>query len=159
MVVAVIDLVEYKEAISLWHLDKRLANTHAHQKKHCVLIEFDRDCLLWCLAFFTSLLVGIMEGLLLGVIASMMSIIYRVSYPPVGMCATLKRPRKMLLKLLAAILGRLPHSHTYLNVKRFPQVITIKGLAIIRIDASLWFANAEYVKKKFRSLLQNYNSI
>eukprot|EP01113_Clastostelium_recurvatum_P011697 TRINITY_DN1598_c0_g1_i1.p1 TRINITY_DN1598_c0_g1~~TRINITY_DN1598_c0_g1_i1.p1 ORF type:complete len:869 (-),score=193.42 TRINITY_DN1598_c0_g1_i1:1-2607(-) len=113
VLIAVIDMVEWREAITLWKMQKR-------------------DFALWMTAFAGTLIIGILQGIVLGVGASLAVIIYRAAYPPF------------------AILGRLPYSNTYINIKRFPQAITVRGLAIVRIDGSLYFANTGFMKTKMK---------
>src|SRR6185295_15396189 len=45
-----------------------------------------------------------------------------------------------------AILGRLPNTNIFRNVQHFPEAETIPGLVILRIDASLYFANTVFLK-------------
>ena len=40
-----------------------------------------------------------------------------------------------------AILGRLPGTNVYRNVKQYPEAQTIPGLLIVRIDAPFYFAS------------------
>lgn len=86
--------------------------------------------------FIAALLIGIMEGLILGVIASMILFITLNTRPN------------------AAILGKLPGSQVYRNILNYPQAGTIPGLAIVRIDASFYFANTEFLRKTLRFLSQ-----
>lgn len=53
-----------------------------------------------------------------------------------------------------AILGRLPNSIVYRDVKRFPMAEEIKGIKIFRFDASLNFSNADYFESKISRLLR-----
>ena len=81
--------------------------------------------------------IGILQGLLIGVGASLLVIIYRNAYPPI------------------AELGRLPGSHTYANRIRFPQSITIPGLVVVRFDGSLYFANKEHIRSRLIAYSQD----
>ena len=40
-----------------------------------------------------------------------------------------------------AILGRLPGTNVYRNVKQYPEAKTIPGLLVVRIDAPFYFAS------------------
>ena len=81
--------------------------------------------------------IGILQGLIIGVGASLLVIIYRNAYPPI------------------AELGRLPGSHTYANRIRFPQSITIPGLVVVRFDGSLYFANKEHIRSRLIAYSQD----
>lgn len=78
--------------------------------------------------FFCTLLIGIQEGILLGVGASMLTILYKYSRPAV------------------AELGIMPGSRIFKNLKRNPEAQRIDGLLILRVDASFSFINAEFFR-------------
>ena len=44
------------------------------------------------------------------------------------------------------ILGQLPNTRKYRNIKRYPQAIQHSGVVILRFDAALYFLNAEFFK-------------
>jgi len=81
-------------------------------------------------AFFATLLLGIEFGILVAVVASMLVVFARMSKPHV------------------ATLGRIPGTTIYRNVKRFPEVETSPGIHVLRIDAAISFANANFVKQQ-----------
>ena len=74
-----------------------------------------------------TLLLGVETGIALGVGASILLFLYRSSRPH------------------AAIVGRVPGTEHYRNVKRH-KVETQPGVLSIRIDESLYFANARYLE-------------
>ena len=83
------------------------------------------------IAVFTAvctLLIGIQEGILLGVVASMLNILYKYSRPNV------------------AELGVIPGSRLYQNMDRHPEAKPIEGILILRVDASFSFINAEFFR-------------
>lgn len=116
VLVAVVDIIEYQKVPELWRVHKR-------------------DAVLLLLSFFATLFVGILQGLLIGIGASLVVILYRNAYPPV------------------AELGRLAGSTTYLNCKRFPQATKVPGMVIVRFDGSLYFSNIEHVRKRICSYI------
>src|SRR3978361_1262686 len=65
VLVAVVDIIDYKRVRELW-------KTHR------------RDMTLLLLAFFATLAVGMLQGLLIGIGASLFVILYRNAYPPVA---------------------------------------------------------------------------
>ncbi|KKB86190.1 sulfate:proton symporter [Devosia limi DSM 17137] len=74
-----------------------------------------------------TLLLGVEVGISLGVGASILVFLYRSSQPH------------------AAIVGQVPGTEHYRNVKRH-QVDTMPGVLSIRVDESLYFANARYLE-------------
>jgi SulP family sulfate permease len=92
------------------------------------------DFVLLVVAFASTLFLGVEWGLLVAVIASLGVIIRQTSRPH------------------TAILGRLPESTEYRNVKRAPMAITVEGVVVLRIDAPLYFANVEYIQERIRQI-------
>ena len=83
-----------------------------------------RDAAALFATFFAVLALGVENGILVGAAASLVLFIARTSNPHV------------------AIIGRLPDSSFYRNVKRHT-VQTWPEVAMLRIDASLYFANTK----------------
>lgn len=48
----------------------------------------------------------------------------------------------------AAVLGRLPGTTVYRNIKQYPEAYTYNGIVIVRIDAPIYFANTSYIKDR-----------
>jgi SulP family sulfate permease len=90
--------------------------------------------------FVATLALGIMPGLLLGIVASILLFITLNTRPN------------------TAILGRLPHTNIFRNVQHFPEAQTIPGLVILRIDASLYFANAVFLKEKVHEICREHGA-
>jgi anti-anti-sigma factor len=57
------------------------------------------------------------------------------------------------------LLGKIPNTVIYRNVQRHPQCETYPGIAIIRIEADLYFANISRFKKYVYELIQLDHSI
>ncbi|SMQ85467.1 sulfate permease, SulP family [Devosia lucknowensis] len=74
-----------------------------------------------------TLLLGVEIGIVLGVATSTLVFLYRSSVPH------------------AAIVGQVPGTEHYRNIKRH-QVETVPGIVSIRVDESLYFANARYLE-------------
>lgn len=109
VMVAVAGLVDWNEARYLWRVDRR-------------------DLALMGLTFAATLSLGIEEGILAGVIVSLIAVIHQSATPH------------------TAIMGRLPDSTTYRNLKRSPEAITRADVMIVRMDAALYFANVSTFK-------------
>ena len=114
VMVAVFGLIDVKEIRFLWHTDRR-------------------DFFLMLLTFLATLGLGIEQGILVGVVASLILVIHRSSRPHV------------------AIMGRLPGTETYRNVERNPQALVHCSVVILRMDASLYFANTAYFRDKLQA--------
>jgi sulfate transporter 4 len=71
-------------------------------------------------------------GLAIAVIVSLLIVIYESAYPH------------------TSVLGRLPGTSIYRNVKQYPQGERYDGILIVRIDAPLFFANAQNVRDTIR---------
>ncbi len=78
--------------------------------------------------FFSTLFIGIQEGILLGVGASMLLMLYRSSRPNI------------------AELGLMPHTQSYKNLERNSEAVQIRGILLLRLDASFSFMNAEFFR-------------
>ena len=94
--------------------------------------------LLLAFTFVVTLVFGVMPGLLLGIIASILLFITLNTRP------------------YTAILGRLPNTNIFRNVEHFPEAETIPGLVILRIDASLYFANVVFLKQRLHEICRCY---
>ncbi|MGM0586855.1 MAG: SulP family inorganic anion transporter [Bacteroidota bacterium] len=110
------------------------------------LIDLDEAKFLWktqrqdfammMVTFVATLTLGIEEGIGVGVIVSLGMVIYRSSRPHM------------------AVLGRLPDSNIYRNVERFPEALTNENTLVVRIDASLYFANVDYINEQLQEMEQ-----
>lgn len=79
--------------------------------------------------FICTVFIGIKEGILVGVLFSLLLMVYRTSKPHF------------------AVLGNVEGTDYYKNVSRFgTEVITRDDLLIVRFDAQLYFGNASYFK-------------
>lgn len=95
------------------------------------------------IAIFTAvctLFIGIQEGILLGVVASMVNILYKYSRPNV------------------AELGLIPGTHLFQNIDRKSNAQRINGVIILRVDASFSFINADFFRDYIVKKTQARNS-
>ncbi|KAF3549577.1 hypothetical protein DY000_02000536 [Brassica cretica] len=91
-----------------------------------------RDFTLWTITSTTTLFFGIEIGVLVGVGFSLAFVIHESANPHI------------------AVLGRLPGTTVYRNVKQYPEAYTYNGIVIVRIDAPIYFANISYIKDRLR---------
>lgn len=81
--------------------------------------------------FLITLTVGIREGILLGVLISLMLLVYRISKPHI------------------AVLGRIRGTHYFKNVHRFSEDIELYDhILLLRFDGQLYFGNKDYFKQE-----------
>lgn len=96
------------------------------------------DFISLCFTFVATLSLGIEKGILLSIVVSLVLIIKRTTNPHY------------------AILGRLPRTKIYRNIERYPEAITLLGLIIVRVDASLYFANISFLKELITKIVADY---
>jgi sulfate permease, SulP family len=85
------------------------------------------------LTFAATLFIGIEQGILIGAAFSLLVFIWRSAYPHV------------------ATLGWLPQERVFRNVNRYPEVERVPGVTILRVDASLYFANMAFLENLLRN--------
>ena len=97
-----------------------------------VLWQFRKDEFIVVLATFVfTLSIGLPEGILLGVLLSLLFMLYRTSKPHF------------------AVLGNLKGSEYYRNVDRFGGDIDLRpDLLVVRFDSQLYFGNKDYFEKQ-----------
>jgi SulP family sulfate permease len=78
------------------------------------------------IAFCVTLGLGIKEGIIASVAMSLVAMIYRSTKPHF------------------AVLGKMPNSNEYRNIKRFENLEINKEVLVIRYDADLYFANTNH---------------
>lgn len=110
---AVFGLIDIKEARHLWRVSRP-------------------DLALMGITFAATLLIGIEQGIVLGVAASLVWFVWRTSKPHV------------------AVLGRMPGTTVYRNVARYPDAEQTPGIVALRVDAPLFFANTAFLVETIR---------
>ncbi|NOQ71244.1 MAG: sulfate permease [Crocinitomix sp.] len=115
IIVAVFGLIDFKEAKHLWKTDRR-------------------DFAMFMITALATLVLGVEEGIMVGVGISIVALLIRVSYPHI------------------AELGLDEKSRKYLNVERFEHINTEDEILIVRFDAQLFFANTRYFQDKLKKL-------
>nr|AFV25784.1 sulfate transporter [Alkalihalobacillus alcalophilus ATCC 27647 = CGMCC 1.3604] len=111
IMVAVYSLIDVKEA------------------KHLFKIK-SVDGWTWVITFIATLTIGIEQGILIGVVFSLLVFIVRSAYPHV------------------AELGYLQEEKVFRNIKRYPEAKVDPEVMIFRVDASLYFANMTFLEDK-----------
>ena len=82
-----------------------------------------------------ELTLGVMQGILLGIALSLLVLIYLNSHPK------------------GAVLGQLPGTEAYRDVKRHPEAVTFPGLLIWRVGGDLFFASVGQMRVQLNNAL------
>jgi SulP family sulfate permease len=96
-----------------------------------------RDFALMLATFVVTLALGIEEGILTGVALSVIVVLHQIATPHI------------------AVLGRMPDSNQYRNVLRNPDVVVEPDIAVIRMDSSLFYGNAEAFRDAVRNAVRD----
>jgi SulP family sulfate permease len=100
------------------------------------LFRIDRGEFVYAMAaLFGVLVLGILQGVALGVVLSLAVLIRRVSRPE------------------TAELGRIPGTDAYRDISVHPEAETLSGLLVFRFDAPVIFPNASYFVDNVRRLI------
>jgi SulP family sulfate permease len=106
IMVAVAGLFDAEEMIHLWKTDKR-------------------DLTMLSATFLATLFLGIEEGIGIGVLLSLVMVIYSSTQPH------------------STEVGKLGDTNNYRNVDRYPEAKTDPNILLYRFDSNLYFANVE----------------
>ena len=117
IMVAVFGLIDIKEAVHLWHANRT-------------------DFFMLIVTFLATLSLGIEQGIGVGVVLSLVMVIFRTTRPHI------------------AVLGKVPGTPYYRNIERFEKVEQRPDLLILRFDAQLYFANVNFFKDTLAELVQ-----
>jgi SulP family sulfate permease len=109
IIVASISLIDYRELLYFFRTKRD-------------------DAYIAVFTFFSIILIGIQEGILLGIGASLVVMLYRTSRPNL------------------AVLGHMHGTRTFRDVSRNEKAKPVDELLILRFDSSLAFSNADYIK-------------
>ncbi|MCB9619131.1 MAG: solute carrier family 26 protein [Sandaracinus sp.] len=104
-----------------------------HEVKHLWKVK-KADLAILTTTFVATLALGIEEGILVGVGVSLVAFIVRTTRPHV------------------AVLGRLPGTEEYRNLKNYAEAEPTSGILALRIDAQFYFGNVTFLKDTLRNL-------
>lgn len=118
IIVAVFSLVDFHAVKTLWHTDKR-------------------DFAMFGITFLATLGIGIEEGIVIGVLMSLLAIIYKSTKPH------------------SAELGRLGDSDNYRNITRYEDAIIRPDVLIFRFDSPLYFTSSQQFTEKLENRVKS----
>jgi len=95
------------------------------------------DFLVWAFSFLGTLFLGAEKGLGIAVALSLLLVMYESARPH------------------TAVLGKLPGTNVYRNVKQYPNAQTYDQLIVTRVDAPMYFANIQHVRDKIMKYTEN----
>jgi SulP family sulfate permease len=122
ILVAVVSLIDVEEIKHLW--------------------EIKRDDLVICLiTFLATLFIGVSNGIIVGVLASLLWLVYCSTRPDV------------------ATLGRLPNTNSYRSIEHFPEAETFDRILITRMDAQFFFGNVNHLKDSLTDKLSTQETV
>jgi sulfate permease, SulP family len=121
VIAALVELVDYKALAALWRAwSSRLGKIYGFAAR--------ADFIAAVAAMLGVLIFDTLPGLLIGVLDSVLLLIYRVSRPHV------------------AVLGEIPGSGgQWADVAVHPEDQTVPGITVLRVEAGLFFGNADHV--------------
>jgi len=115
IMVAVFGLIDVKDVRHLWRVKRS-------------------DLGLFVITFAATLGLGMEEGILVGVGASILTFVVRTTHPH------------------TAVLGRVPGTRVYRNIVNYPNALTTPGVITLRMDAQLYFGNVTFLKDALKRL-------
>lgn len=117
IMVAVAGLFDASEMKHLWKTDKK-------------------DFAMLGVTFLATLFLGIEEGIGIGVLLSLIMVIYTSTTPH------------------STEVGRLGNTQNFRNIDRYPEAKTEPGILIYRFDSNLYFANVEHFRESIEDSIQ-----
>ncbi len=93
------------------------------------------------ITFVATLVIGIEQGILIGTGFSLLVFVWRSAYPH------------------TAELGYLAQEDVFRNIHRYPAAETFEGIIILRIDASLYFANMAFLENLLNTIFINHYNL
>ena len=86
------------------------------------------------------LTLGILKGVMVAVLLSLVLLIRRIAYPHV------------------AVLGRIDHTDHYSDIERHPDNILQEHILIMRVEASLLYFNADFIRSQINENIDRYGN-
>ena len=134
VIAAVLSFIDLPAFRRLSHFQRAAERSPGHPRD-----RIPRQPELWSAlaAFAGTLLFGILNGILVGVLVTLLAVLHRLSRPRV------------------AVLGKVPGGKRHRDIQRHPDAKTRAGVLIVRFEAPVFFANADYMHKSVLGLLEH----
>jgi sulfate permease, SulP family len=95
--------------------------------KHLLKVKHD-DFIICCLTFLATLFLSVTTGILVGVLTSLLWLVFSTTRPDIS------------------VLGKLKDTNSYRSLSHFDDLDTYDRILIIRMDAQFFFGNVAYLK-------------
>lgn len=126
VIAAVIELVDFSSLAALYRVwTKRLGSIYGHAAR--------ADFAAAIAAMFGVLLFDTLPGLIIGIAVSMLLLLYRVSKPHVAALAK--------------------DGTRWVDISGHPDLKTLDGVVVVRVEAGMFFANADHVRDQIAGLV------
>jgi sulfate permease, SulP family len=112
------------------------ANLLAREEARAIRTQRIRDWAFGIVTLVAVLLLGTLQGILVGVVASVLGLFWDLNHPPV------------------VLLGRRPGTDRFRSLASHPADETVPGLLIARIESPLYFGNAQRVLDGLAQIVQ-----
>ncbi|KAI6190512.1 hypothetical protein M3Y97_00126000 [Aphelenchoides bicaudatus] len=99
------------------------------------------DFLIWIVAFISTAVLNVMQGLAISVIFALLTTVFRIQWP---------RWR---------VLSRLSGTEEYRDAGRYGRITNVEGIRIFRFDAPLLYTNVEHFAKSVEQAIQPITSV
>ena len=120
---------------ALWHI---LTSRKLQKVRLASRVEF------WfaVLAFAGVILIDVLQGMIIGLVASLVFVVYKTSRPHVSS------------------LGRVPGvPGAYSDLTRHPENVPVPGVLIVRLDAQLYYANALTYRDRVKAMVEEMDQL
>jgi high affinity sulfate transporter 1 len=115
---------------AVWHII-------ASRKLNRIRLESRVEFWFGVLALLGVLLIDVLEGMVIGLLASLIFVVYKSSRPHLSS------------------LGRIPGTPgAYSDLTRHPENVAVPGVVILRLDAPMYYANALTVRERAKVLIE-----
>lgn len=95
-----------------------------------------KECWIALAAMFGVLVFGMLEGVMIGTVLSLLMLVWRASNPS------------------TVLLGRIPGSDLYSDLARHPENETVPGIMVFRANAGLFYANVPKIKEDLLAAIE-----
>ncbi|XP_018495497.1 solute carrier family 26 member 6 [Galendromus occidentalis] len=93
------------------------------------------DGQVWLVSFVATIALDVVSGLIVGVVFSLMTLVYKVQHPK------------------TCLMGQVPGTEFFVPAKRYKRVTEVPGVKIFHFGGPLHFANAEFFREKLYETL------